>query len=43
MITQKNTNKIIKEIKLSEQQIAQGKIKNAKKSLSKIKKKYNLY
>lgn len=43
MITSKRTNKIIKEIKISEQQIAQGKIKSAKESLSKLKKKYNLY
>ncbi len=43
MITSKNTNKIIKEIKISEQQIAQRKVKNAKESLSKLKKKYNLY
>ena len=43
MITSKRTIKIIKEIKISEQQIAQRKVKNAKESLYKLKKKYNLY
>ncbi len=42
MNTSKRTNKIIKEIKISEQQIAQRKVKNAKKSLSNLRKKYNL-
>lgn len=42
MITSKRTNKIIKEIKISEQQITQGKVKNAKESLYNLRKKYGL-
>ncbi len=42
MNTSKRTNKIIKEIKISEQQIAQRKVKNVKESLSNLRKKYNL-
>ena len=42
MITSKRTNKIIKEIKISEQQIAQRKVKTAKESLDNLRKKYGL-